>query len=216
MQITRYGHAAVLVELGGTRILVDPGIFSRDDAFTVQGLDAIVVTHQHADHIDPVRGAQLVTGNPSAMLIADPETSATLDFGTWTPNSDGLVTDVKGATITGVGSQHAVIVPEIPRVANVGVLISAPGEPTLFLAGDTYEYAPEGVDILGVPLAAPWAKVSETVAFVQEVAPKVVFPVHDCTIADIAYGIYWGHISNFGGVEDGRKLGQDESTTVSA
>jgi L-ascorbate metabolism protein UlaG (beta-lactamase superfamily) len=215
VEITRFGHAAVLVDVAGTRILVDPGIFSPDETFALEGLDAIVVTHQHADHIDPARGGQLLAGNPNATLIADPETSATLDFGSWTPNSDGLVTDINGVTVTGVGAQHAVIVPEIPRIANVGVLISAPKEPTLYLAGDTYEYAPRGVDVLGVPLAAPWAKISETVDFVQRVAPKVAFPVHDRTIADIAYPMYWGQVTNFGGVEDARKLDQSESTSVS-
>jgi L-ascorbate metabolism protein UlaG (beta-lactamase superfamily) len=214
VQITRFGHAAVLVEVADTRILVDPGIFSPDETFALSGLDAIIVTHQHADHLDPARGSQLVTGNPNAVLIADPETAVMVDFGTWTSNAEGHVSEISGVTVTGVGSQHAVILPEIPRVANVGVLISAPDEPTLFLAGDTYEYVPEDVDVLGVPLAAPWAKISETVSFVQRVAPKVMFPVHDRTIADLAYGMFWGHVTNFGGVEDARKLDQTESTTV--
>lgn len=216
MEITRFGHAAVLVEVAGTRILVDPGVFSPDGTFALDGLDAIVVTHQHADHIDPARCADLLDRNPDAILIADPETAVSGAFGAWTPNADGLSTQVNGVTVTGVGSQHAVILSALPRVANVGVLITAPGEPVLFLAGDTYEYVPEGVDVLGVPLGAPWAKVSETVDFVQRVAPRVVFPVHDCTIAEIAYGLYWGHVMTYGGVEDGRQLGQGESTTVSA
>ncbi len=214
MKITRFGHAAVLVEISGSRILVDPGVFSRDSAFALGRLDAIVVTHRHPDHIDPIRGAGLLTLNPNATLLCDPETAATEGFGTWTANCEGLVTVVNGATVTGVGSQHAVIVPALPRVANVGVLISAPGEPTLFLAGDTYEYVPHEVDVLGVSLAAPWAKISETIEFVQRVAPKVMFPVHDCTIAEIAYDMYWGHVTQHGGVEDARKLDQVESTTV--
>lgn len=214
MQITRFGHAAVLVEVASTRILIDPGVFSPAETFALEGLDAIVATHQHADHLDPNRGAGLLALNPDAVLLCDPETAATVAFGNWTPNSDGLVTEVKGVTVTGVGAQHAVIVPALPRVANVGVLITAPGEPVLFLAGDTYEYVPDGVDVLGVPLAAPWAKVSETVEFVQRVAPRVMFPVHDCTIADIAYGMYWNHVTHYGGVEDSRLLGQTESSTI--
>lgn len=216
MEITRFGHAAVLIEVADSRILVDPGMFSSDHAFALEGLEAIVLTHQHPDHIDLDRGPGLVAANPAAVLISDPESSATLAFGTWLPNSHGLVTEVGGATVTGVGAQHAVIVPALARVANVGVLITAPDEPTLFLAGDTYEYVPDGVDVLGVPLAAPWAKVSETVDFVQRVGPRVMFPVHDCTIADVAYGMYWGHVSTYGGVADCRELSQDESTTVSA
>ncbi len=147
------------------------------------------------------------------MLVADPETAATLEFGNWTANADGLETVVGGVTIRGVGSQHAVILPALPRVANVGVMLSAANEPTLFHPGDTYEYAPEGVDVLALPLSAPWAKVSETVDFVQRVSPGALFPVHDRTISELAYGIYWQHAENFGGVEDTRKLGQTDSDT---
>ena len=213
MQITRFGHAAVLVEAADTRILIDPGVFSPDETFGLEGLNAIVVTHQHPDHIDVNRGPGLLERNPDARLISDPDSAAALEFGDWSPNADGLETVVGGITVRGVGSQHAVILPALPRVANVGVVLNAAGEPTLFHPGDTYEYAPEGVDVLAVPLSAPWAKVSETVDFVQRVSPTALFPVHDRTISELAYGIYWQHTANFGGVDDCRKLGQTDSDT---
>jgi len=214
MQITRFGHATVLVETADTRILIDPGAFSPDAPFELEGLDAIVVTHQHLDHIDQNRAPALVERNPGAVLLCDPETAGVLEFGDWRENGDGVETEVKGLTLRGVGAQHAVITPELPRVGNVGVTVSADGEPTLFHPGDTYAYAPEGVDVLAVPLSAPWAKVSETVDFVRRVSPATLFPIHDLTIAELAYGIYWGHVANFGGVEDARKLGQSDSTTA--
>lgn len=212
MQITRFGHAAVLVETADTRILIDPGAFSLDATFELDGLDAIIVTHQHPDHIDQTRGPELIERNPGARLLCDPETASVLEFGDWQEHADGVETMVKGITVRGVGAQHAVIVPELPRIANVGVLLSADGEPTVFHPGDSYEATPEGVDVLALPLAAPWGKVSETVDFVKRVSPAALFPIHDCTISELAYGVYWGHVSNFSGVADMRRLGQGDTT----
>ncbi|MBP2391827.1 MBL fold metallo-hydrolase [Aeromicrobium fastidiosum] len=215
MDITRFGHAAVLVEVAGTRILIDPGTFSTGEVFELTGLDAIVVTHQHPDHLDQDRAPALLGHNPDALLLCDPETAALVSFGSWAENADGLDTPVGPVTLRGVGAQHAVILPSIPRIGNVGVIVSAPGEPTLFHPGDTYEYAPDGVDVLAVPLSAPWAKSSETVDFVQRVSPTTIFPIHDCTISDVAYGIYWGQVSGHGGVDDARLVDQTGSFELS-
>jgi L-ascorbate metabolism protein UlaG (beta-lactamase superfamily) len=212
MHVTRFGHSAVLVEAAGQRVLIDPGAFSSQDVFEVQGLDAIVVTHQHADHLDRDRIGALLERNPGAIRLSDPETAALM--GGFTAHSDGDVTELGTITITGVGTTHAEILPMIPRVTNTGVLITADGEPTLFHPGDAYAYAPEGVDVLAAPLSAPWTKVAETVDFVRRVNPGVVFPIHDAGVTPLSHGIYWGHLSTHAGVEDPRNLGPTESAAL--
>lgn len=214
MKITRLGHASILVEAADTRLLIDPGVFSPDDTFALEGLDGIVVTHQHPDHLDAHRIAELLARNDAAILLSDPETAAAAEHGSWTAHADGDETTIGGLTARGVGMLHAEILPHLPRVTNTGVLVSADDEPTLFHPGDSYEQAPADVDVLALPLSAPWTKIRETVDFLTRVSPTTVFPVHDGTIADQAYDIYWGHVENFGGVDDARRLGSAESTFV--
>ncbi|MFY0408827.1 MBL fold metallo-hydrolase [Solicola sp. PLA-1-18] len=213
MQITRYGHAALLVEAAGTRVLLDPGTFSLDSAFALTGLDAVVITHQHPDHVDVERLPGLVEANQGALLLADPQTVDQLGAA-WTATEAGTSWEVGSLSLTGVGERHAVIHPDIPRIGNVGQLVTGENEPVLFHPGDTYEYAPDGVDVLAVPLSAPWAKSSETVEFVRQVAARVVLPIHDCTVSELARPMYWGNVANLGGTDDARFLGQDESTEV--
>lgn len=213
MLVTRFGHAAVLVETGDARVLVDPGVFSADEAFALDKLDAVVVTHQHPDHLDRERVGGLLDRNREALLIADPETAEQLGA-PWRAHGDGDVVEFGATTLRAVGEIHAEIAPQLPRVANVGVVLSDESGSTFFHPGDSYATAPAGVDVLALPLSAPWAKVSETIAFVQQVAPRTAFPIHDRTISDAAYDIYWTHVANFGGVDDMRRLGQTESTRV--
>lgn len=215
MRLTRFGHAALLVETPNVRILIDPGNFSSDATFSLTDLDAIVVTHQHPDHADLARIPALIEANHGAALLAEPQTSSRLRElgGDWQETAADRSTEVGDVRMTGVGGRHAVIHPDLPVVGNVGLLIAADGEPTLFHPGDSYEFAPSGVDVLAVPLGAPWAKVSETVDFVRAVAPRIAIPIHDCTIAEVAYPMYWGRVEEMGGA-DARLLSQDGSTTI--
>lgn len=76
MRITHLGHACLLIETGETQLLIDPGTYSAGfEALT--GLAGILVTHQHADHIDMDRLPDLLSANPRAELLFEPETAAT-------------------------------------------------------------------------------------------------------------------------------------------
>ena len=76
MRVTHLGHACLLVELADTRILVDPGSFSTGFE-SLRDLDAVVVTHQHADHLDEERLPALLAFNRQAPVFADPDSAAT-------------------------------------------------------------------------------------------------------------------------------------------
>ena len=71
MQITHLGHAAVLVETGAARILIDPGNFS-DAWHGLTDLDAILVTHKHPDHLDPEHLPALLAGQSGRQALVEP------------------------------------------------------------------------------------------------------------------------------------------------
>ena len=64
MQLTKYGHSCLLVTDGDARVLIDPGVFSTGFE-GLRGLTAVLITHQHADHLDIDRLATLLEANPT-------------------------------------------------------------------------------------------------------------------------------------------------------
>ena len=209
MQITHLGHACLLVEVADQRVLIDPGTFSSFEDVT--DLTAVVVTHQHPDHLDPERTEPLLAANPGARVLMEAQSAEKVAGSGYaarveTLRPGGHVDLGSGASrvrLTGVGEQHADIHPYVPRVGNTGVVVQAEGEPVLYHPGDALDGEPGAVDLLGVPVSAPWGKVAEAIAFVRRLAPaQGIIPIHDGLLNDRGRGMYVQHIGDFG-ADDG-------------
>jgi L-ascorbate metabolism protein UlaG (beta-lactamase superfamily) len=187
------------VEVADRTILIDPGSWSSDFE-DLSGLDAIVVTHQHADHLDRGRFAGLVRSNPDATIVTDPQSAALLaDDGLTVTSWDDGVIQVGDVSLSAHGNEHAFNHSRVPQVANVGVKVSAAGEPVLFHPGDAYDPAPGMIDILAVPINAPWTAVRDSIDFVRRIAPRSIVPIHDGLLSPAGRGLYLQHIGTHGG-----------------
>ncbi|GAA4854064.1 MBL fold metallo-hydrolase [Saccharopolyspora rosea] len=181
MQITHFGHACVLVETGSARLLFDPGSFSTGFE-ELRDLDAVLLTHQHFDHVDVDRLPDLLAANPRARLVADPGSVELLD-GKGVPAETarpGDSLEIAGAALTVVGGAHAVIHPDLPVIDNIGYLVDGGG---FYHPGDSFFVPEQRVDVLCLPTGAPWLKVSEAVDFLRAVAPRVAVPIHEAVLA---------------------------------
>ncbi len=200
MRVTHLGHACLLVEIAETRVLIDPGGFSSGFE-DLRDLDGVVITHQHADHLDRERLPDLLRENRRAMVLADPQTaellgSAGVDVVTL---REGEELSVGGVALAPVGRLHAVNHDAVTRCANVGVVLHADGEPRLYHPGDAYDGDPGPVDVLAVPINAPWARVSESIDFVRRMAPTGIIPIHDALLSEVGRRMYIAHVGAHGG-----------------
>ena len=199
MRITHLGHACLLVETGGQRILIDPGSFSLG-IVDVTGLHVILVTHQHGDHVDLQRLPAVLEANPQARLYAEPQAAAVMEeagiAAEHTVSGEALT--FGAVQVTPVGEQHALINEALPRIGNLGVVLRSEGESSLFHPGDAYDAEPGQIDILALPLSAPWTASRDTVAFAQRISPRVSVPIHDALLSAVGRRLYLSQVQSFG------------------
>src|SRR5277367_6501719 len=145
-RIVFLGHATVLIELDGVRLLTDPVLRGRvahlrrqsprPDASVTADLDAVLISHMHHDHLD-LASLRLLGGDMP--LLVPSGAGAWLrrrGFTSVTELSVGEVGKVGSLAVSAVEARHdGRRWPRGPEAESVGYLVR--GSRAVYFAGDT-------------------------------------------------------------------------------
>lgn len=199
-RITYVGHATVLIELDGVRLLTDPVLrerfllVSRASAppapGTAEEIDAALISHMHADHLDPPSLREL---GHATRLIVPPGASKMLErrgFSASTELEPGMSVGVGPVTVTATPAVHDARRWKFgPSREAVGFLVEGPSA-CVYFAGDTdlhdeMEELRGRVDVALLPIGGWGPRIGEghldpqrAAEAAATIAPRIVVPIH--------------------------------------
>lgn len=194
MKIKKLGHCCLLVDTGKVKILTDPGSFTVDAHKGITGIDIILVTHEHGDHIHVDSLKEIIKNNPDAQVITNTAVGKLIeDAGIPFKKVEGSdATEILGALIEAFDAQHEEIFEQVGQVQNTGYFV----DNTFFYPGDAYCNPNKEIEVLALPVAGPWCKTPEAIRYALELKPKKAFPVHDGMIKEDKIGVAYKHPQN--------------------
>ena len=166
-------HSCVLIEDIDKAVLFNPGVYSWKsgiiDVASFPKLDAIVVTHKHADHLGDDFVRALVAVQPDVLWVAPVDAHQTLHELGVAKVTDQSTDDLKVATVN-----HANVQPFGVQVQNLIVhwnnKVTDPG--------DTHDFH-ETCPLLMLPVQAPWGTTIRAFELGLELKPRYILPIHD-------------------------------------
>ena len=163
----------MIIEKEGHRIVVDPGNFFTEK-FKVADLgkiDAVLYTHQHADHFDDSiidelksNGAKLY-GNPEVVKLIGSDANMV---------ESGKSFELAGFQIRPHDLPHSLLPDGSEGPHNTGYIIDG----LLFHAGDGIKTEGFEVDAVALPIAGPDISFLDAIKLTKTLKVKKVIPVH--------------------------------------
>ncbi|MCI7551384.1 MAG: MBL fold metallo-hydrolase [Actinomycetaceae bacterium] len=176
MKITRYTHAAVVVEESGVKFAIDPGEFGAIEGLSE--VDAILVTHDHFDHADHRAIQAALNANPAITVFGPESLRDAANYPVEIVDGGDSLT-IQGVRVDVLGHFQARTSIYDPEIANVGYLVDG----RLLHPGDAFQEIP--AEILLLPMEVPWAKNMEREEYLKAFPPKQIIPIHDAPLGNL-------------------------------
>jgi L-ascorbate metabolism protein UlaG (beta-lactamase superfamily) len=194
MRLTKYSHSCVRLDEGSASLVIDPGIFS-ETAVALAGAHAVLITHEHADHLDLPALLEAARSNSALRVWAPkPVADSLAELGDRvTAVGAGESFDAAGFAVRTFGGLHALIHPLLGTlVANVTYLVND----SVYHPGDSFTVPPVPVETLLIPVHAPWSKVAEVLDFAIAVRAPRAFQIHDALLNEFGSRLIDTHVTN--------------------
>ncbi|HEY5709440.1 MAG TPA: MBL fold metallo-hydrolase [Solirubrobacterales bacterium] len=207
-RVTYVGHATVLVEMDGVRLLTDPVLRRRvgplrrhgpaPDSLLAEGVDAVLISHLHHDHADAPSLRRLSRAVPVFASPGAGDFLESLGFGDVRELAPGESGSVGGVRVTATEANHPAGGRRFERASRaVGFDLS--GRRRIYFAGDTDLFdgmegiGDEGIDLAllpiwgwGTSIGAGHLDPERAARAAALLSPRAVVPIH------------WGTLYPFG------------------
>src|SRR4051812_39967210 len=197
MRLTKLTHACVRLQKDDRTLVIDPGQLTKE-ADALDGADAILITHEHLDHLDADRMRAALNERPDLQIYTCRAVADQLSGLRTRVLGDGDAVTIAGFEVAVVGQKHEVVHPDVPPVENIGFFV----DETVFHPGDAFTVPGRPVPTLLVPTNAPWMKNPEMIGYLREVAPERAYSVHDGLVNNIGLQIIDGTLGGEGKHQD--------------
>lgn len=171
MKVTKYIHSCLLVEDKDLHILIDPGNYSFEEGALIPSalpsLNYLFVTHEHADHMFIPGIKKLIAEFPGLKIITNPTAASILK---------------------GEGIEVSLELPDFVKIKEVPheKIFMGPSPDNfqfdlfnkLTHPGDSHSMT-ETLEVLALPVQAPWGSTTTAVEKALELKPKIILPIHD-------------------------------------
>lgn len=219
--LTLFRHSAVRLERDGKRLAVDPGGFS--DMAVLEGADAVLITHEHPDHVNTDAVVEALTSDEQLEVwaptsVVESLTRAGAPADRVHEPADGQEFSAAGFRVKPTVTDHALIHQDIPIVTNIAYLI----EGRVLHPGDSLTVVPPAADLDGgnlevllLPISAPWGRIADVIDYARAIAPATIVPIHDAILSKQGVGVF-DNVAKGQGPKDAeyRRLAAGETLTV--
>jgi len=181
MKITKFLHSCLLIEEGDLKVLVDPGNMSFEENVleNLPKIDYLLITHEHADHMYIPGIKQILAEYPGVKILTNPSAAQLL-------KEEQIEVSVELPDFVKIYEVPHEKIPFGPAPSNFQFdLFGKLTDP-----GDSHSFS-QTLEILALPIQAPWGSTSKAVELALELKPKVILPIHDYHWKDsVRQGLY--------------------------